>query len=111
MLDYRFHSGIAVQSCSLSQIPEAPLEIRWLCRGKMVNSANSAASCTVRLINIEQTGLFLTGYCSAISNCHERGRSMPINQEEHWGKVVSSELDIQNKRPLTVAAETGGAFA
>ena len=30
---------------------------------------------------------------------------MPINQEEHWDKVVSSELDIQNKRPLTVAAD------
>lgn len=33
---------------------------------------------------------------------------MLINQDEHWDKVVSSELGTQNKRPLTVAPETAG---
>jgi CheY-like chemotaxis protein len=64
-----------------------------------------------RLINIEQTGLFLAGYCSTISNFHERRRPVPINQEEHWDKVVSSGLDIQNKRPLTVATDAAAHSA
>ena len=36
---------------------------------------------------------------------------MPINQDEHWDKVVSSELDIQNKRPLSVAVDAAAHSA
>jgi CheY-like chemotaxis protein len=31
---------------------------------------------------------------------------LPINQDEHWNEIASSELNTQNKRPLTVAIET-----
>jgi len=58
------------------------------------------------LVNIDQTSLFRTRYCSATSNFHAEAEPVPTSREEHWDKAVSPDVDVQNKSQRTLAAET-----